>query len=162
MNRIIFLDIDGVCNRLDQQESFHPSCVEQLNRILAVTESSVVLSSAWRYLLVDQDDAPRAMNLSGFSVMLRTHGVRGLKLIGHTPTDEQHPESAGNRGAQIRHWLRENRRLVPVDRYVVIDDNDYGISAESLPFVKTDPWRGLNVESAGDVIRLLTREPAGA
>lgn len=52
---VLFLDIDGVLNgheydREAESSTLHPDCVARLNRVLADSECSVVLSSAWRYM----------------------------------------------------------------------------------------------------------------
>lgn len=152
--KVIFLDIDGVLNRyVPNTPQFCPKCVEQINRVLATTEAHVVVSSSWRQLMIDQDSGRADMTIEGFSMMLRTHGIYGLKIIGHIGPDLDDY----TRGGLIRKWLKTHR-FEAVDRYVVIDDCDEGISAESLPFVKTNPNDGLTLDAANDVIRLLNRE----
>lgn len=146
---VIFLDVDGVVNGSGPRQ-FEPDCIRELNRILAVTEAKVVISSSCRQLMIDQDGARADMTVSGFTTMLRTHGILGLEILGHIGPDTD------TRGALIRKWLKENRNL-PISRYVVIDDCDHDITAESLPFVQTDGSKGLTVESADQVIRVLNR-----
>lgn len=154
--KLIFLDIDGVLNSHGQLD-FEPDCIEQFNRILAATEARVVLSSSWRYLMLDQEGCPKSMTLSGFATMLRTHHVKGLHLIGHTEPDEAIGDEGPFRGPLIRKWMKDNRHK-EWQRYVVIDDDNDGISECSLPFVMTDGNKGLTVESANDVIRALNRD----
>lgn len=131
-----------------------PACVQQFNRVLQVTEARVVISSSWRQIMIPQDGETADMTAGGFTTMLRTHGITGLEILGHIGPDTD------TRGALIREWLNRNARFGPhvIDRYVVLDDCDHGISSQSLPFVLTNPNEGLTVEAANDVIRLLNRE----
>lgn len=56
MQKLIFLDIDGVLCNLEQWKSylpdnehpFDPKCVDMLNRIIDKTDAEIVISSSWR------------------------------------------------------------------------------------------------------------------
>lgn len=55
--KVLFLDIDGVLNAhffdVDAQSShIKPKCVERLNRVLKATRCALVISSAWRYMIL--------------------------------------------------------------------------------------------------------------
>lgn len=145
--KLIFLDIDGVLNRhsyseLSQSNSIDPDCVARLNRILNATDARIVLSSAWRYMLIG-----KAMSIIGFDYLLRTHGVIANRLIGRTPADEEVTE----RGWQIHQWRKENDHC---GKYVVIDDMDLHISPLH-PFVQTQGDVGLTDKEADQVIAIL-------
>lgn len=147
--KLIFLDIDGVLNGHDfdaaaQSCRMRRECVERFNRLLAATGAKVVLSSAWRYLVTGG-----AMTLKGFGYMLRTHGVVGCDLIGHTCTDE---DCAG-RGKQIAKWLSESP--LNFDSYVVLDDDTYDILDAGHSLVCTDGALGLTDANVDAAIRLL-------
>ena len=135
---LVFLDMDGVLNGhqyMREAESCNicRPCVLQLNRIIRRTDCHIVLSSAWRYMVHG-----RAMTLSGFGYMLRTHGVIGasMRMIGLTDPDEvcptcghRHTRRKGNtvvitaaadwlcrkcggplsRGKQVTAWLKRLR-----------------------------------------------------
>lgn len=127
-NPIIFLDIDGVLNNHSfsdesQSSSILPPCVVRLNRILIETGARIVLCSAWRYMILG-----KAMTISGFDYLLRTHGVLSGRLIGHTPADED----VTDRGWQIQGWLDANGYSVN-HSYVVIDDLDCKIHPQVQP-----------------------------
>lgn len=150
---IVFLDIDGVLNDHDynetsQSNSMIPECVERLNRILSETDARIVLSSAWRYMLIG-----KAMSVIGFDYLLRTHGVVANRLVGRTPADEEIKE----RGWQIQQWRKENDHS---GRYVVIDDMDLHIS-KLHPFVQTDGDIGLTDADADKAIAILKGEGRG-
>jgi hypothetical protein len=147
---VLFLDMDGVLNGHDHDEgaesnTLRPDCVARLNRVLAETGCSVVMSSAWRYMVLNG-----AMTLSGFGYMLRTHGIRVPgRLIGTTGRDTQ-TEDPDERGRQIKAWLAEHPE---VTRYAVVDDMALGF--EGMPVVRTDGARGLTDADADALIALL-------
>ena len=144
MNRILFLDIDGVANDFGPQ-AFLPKCVEQLNRIIDATSCKLVLSSAWRYYIYEG-----YMSLDGFGLLLKTHGVRGM-LVGMTCKDENTPEllDIPDRMWQIQEYLRLNQH----DRYCVLDD--LSLSKSWREFVQTDSRVGLTASDADKAISIL-------
>lgn len=149
--KLIFLDIDGVLNDHRYNEAsmsgaILPECVARLNRILEATDARIVLSSAWRYMLIG-----RAMSVTGFDYLLRTHGVIANRLVGRTCADEEVKE----RGWQIHEWRKANDHR---GRYVVIDDMDLHISPLH-PFVRTDGGCGLADADADAAIRHLAEVP---
>jgi hypothetical protein len=159
---IVFLDIDGVLNDFEQswvstpdyRPEIVPRCVKAFNQIIRETEARIVLSSAWRHLILFQH-----MSLHGFQVLLRTHGVRG-ELIAHTREDRGDEE----RWAQIADWLRDPRgkggEKVKVDRYAIIDDTSEAFGGR--PGVRTDGAKGLTVANAKRVIRILNGSKVAA
>lgn len=146
---VLFLDIDGVLNgheydREAESSTLRPALVARLNRILAETDCAVVLSSAWRYMVLNG-----AMTLNGFGYLLRTHGVRiGGGLVGATGRDPQ-TEDPEERGRLIQAWVTANR----VERFAVVDDMAGGFTG--LPIVRTDGARGLTDADADALIALL-------
>lgn len=145
--KLLFLDIDGVLNRhqyneMSQSNSVDPDCVARLNRILNATDARIVLSSAWRYMLIG-----KAMSLVGFDYLLRTHGVVANRLVGRTPADEEITE----RGWQIHQWRKEHDHC---GRYVVIDDMDLHISPLH-PFVRPQGHIGLTDADVDKAIAIL-------
>lgn len=149
---ILFLDIDGVLNGHDfdhgaQSNTIRRDCVERLNRVLDEAGAQIVLSSAWRYMVLCG-----AMTLDGFGYMLRSHGVRSGRLIGLTGKDTQVEGQAGEeeRGRLIREWLAEHPE---VTRYAVVDDMQLGFAG--MPIVRTDGARGLTDADAEALVALL-------
>lgn len=52
--KVLFRDIDGVLNDHrphpgSPYNGIKPSCMKLLNQVLAVTDASIILSTAWRY-----------------------------------------------------------------------------------------------------------------
>ncbi len=148
MNRILFLDIDGVLNSHAQNAAgvcgIDPACAARLNRILAVSHDTlIVLSSAWRYMVLGGE-----LTLKGFEYLLVTHGVQAhCKLAGTTVADEV----VAWRGGQILDWVR---RHPGVTDWVVLDDLDIPEVGERL--VRTDGKVGLTDADADRAVRILT------
>ena len=163
--KILFLDIDGVLNAHEPYDSviggnriYHDKAM-RLNRVLLTTDAKLVLSSAWRYQIINGWS-----DLNGFAWLLRSHGIIGDRLISHTAADTMHDGTwdgvAGTwpiyneRGKQITDWLEchpESRDC----RYVVLDDLDLGISEAGHPFVQTDGKIGLTDQDTERLIGLL-------
>ncbi len=148
--KVIFLDIDGVLNRggfsaVAQSSSFDRPAIDRLNRVLDATGARLVLSSSWRYVVLDG-----TMNLRGFEFLLRTHGLRTGALHDHTCADEVVPE----RGAQILRWLTQHAR--EVEAWAALDDQPLELGAGAAwRHVRTDPAEGLTDEDAARLIAIL-------
>lgn len=138
---VIFLDIDGVlnserlleqqlhlhrtavaetgpehreaCKCFDMEKNIDPEAVEHLNRLIARTQSKVVISSSWRRL-IDAPEIERILKLCHFN------GV----IIGDTPDAmndlrfDMAPEDR-DRGHEIAMWLKDHPE---VERFVILDD----------------------------------------
>ncbi len=163
--KIIFLDIDGVLNVINQERDnyghlFHDEFVENLNMIIqAVPEAKIVISSTWRH--------------SGLKVMQEMWSHRSLpgEVIDTTPgifghkTDvkffnsykDQHPTPKTNspdipRGLEIDYWLdlvgkfqrvnyskeKQEEYLADaiVKNYVIFDDDSDMLLSQAEHFVK--------------------------
>lgn len=145
---VLFLDVDGVLNGHDfdhsaQSNVIRRDCVKRLNRILDETGCQIVLSSAWRYMVL-----MGAMTLDGFGYLLRSHGVRAGRLIGTTAKDET--GGVDERGKQIKAWLAEHQA---VTQWAVVDDMALGF--DGMPIVRTDGARGLQDADADRLIEML-------
>jgi hypothetical protein len=149
--KILFLDIDGVLN--DHGPMMNLYCgidkekVNLLNRVIDETNCNIVISSAWRYMILGGD-----MTVRGFEHMLLTHGLKCYRrIIGHTPSDEE----VWSRGEQISAWLSVEK----YSKYVVVDDLNeelgIGISLAGHPIVQTNGKVGLTNENCTDLIRIL-------
>ena len=148
---ILFLDIDGVLNGHGYNPeslscSIDTRCVACLNHILKQTDAMIVISSAWRYMILGG-----AMTLTGFDYMLRTHGVIASRVAGHTLSDEELPK----RGCQIDEWLWRHSHVGP---YCILDDgdpNEYGFVGRN--HVHTDGTTGLVIGDATKAITFLQK-----
>lgn len=155
-HKFLFLDIDGVLNGHEfsnEAEScqIKPECVKAFNRVIRNTDALVVLSSSWRYLVLN-----KAMTLKGFHSMLRTHGVtKDLEIFGTLPYDATQQADGIARGQAILEWLRNETMHYygkPV-RWAAIDDLNLGICAERT--ILTDGKVGMTETDADQLIEIL-------
>ena len=156
MLKIIFLDIDGVLN--DHGRMMNLYCgiqkdkVEHLNKIIDATDCKIVISSAWRYMILGGE-----MTTKGFEYMLLTHGLKcHNRIIACTLSDEDIP----TRGLQISYRIEKLKSYIKEEfKYVVIDDlneeNGIKISEAGHPLVQTKGDVGLTEEHVNLVISLL-------
>lgn len=152
---ILFLDIDGVLNSqpflADSRVSYgseiwpdahiDPVCVSRLNRILAATGASVVLSSSWRMLI----------SLEEMNAVLRRRGYIGPDIQSYTPKAGPHWVE---RSCEIWLWLKANK-VPDEESYCVLDDSyDAKIVGK---FVHTSAETGLTEVDADKAIEILGR-----
>lgn len=139
--KIIFLDFDGVVNRFDEPESFRklsPSCVENLNRLVELSDASIIITSSWRGHIPIVSDLAQVLVNAGFKFP--------EKVIGKTA------RSFLRRGKEIEEWLKSSR--YKIESFVILDDD-----SDMEPFldklVETDFNVGLtmnDVEKAVDIL----------
>lgn len=152
---VIFLDVDGVLNAHEFDTVAMSAMIERpmmqrLSWLIRLTRSKVVLSSAWRYIVLRGE-----AQLSGMDWLLRSHGFPAKTLIGCTREDtmtyrpgytgEEEWPVDNERGLQIADWRSANEHTGP---YVVLDDLDLGINSAGHPFVQTNGKVGLTATDA--------------
>lgn len=149
--RIIFLDIDGVLNKglvasnSDKSDVLkvlpygwmNKSLIANLNDVTDKTGAKIVISSAWRYKSLGENQK-----------MLKAFGVKG-EVIGQTPRLGQHSV----RGNEIHAWINENKDLLGVypsdfKQYVIIDDSSDMLLWQAEHFIHTDAYAGLSQHAA--------------
>jgi len=170
MNRILFLDIDGVLNsqtflaerrfrqaeedkrRMPKTEAqkkilakkvnepIDPKNVEQLNFILDETGAKIVVSSYWRY----------SHPIEVLENVLRHYGC--LHPISDYTPMKSGAESC-ERGLEIASFLGANE----VDRYVILDDVDDFLPVQKRWWVRCNPAFGLRQRDAERAIELLLK-----
>ena len=171
MTRLVFLDIDGVLNdhtiMPNGFTTIQPDKVAHLNRILAaVPDLQIVVSSAWRYHVINGD-----MTVRGMEMLLRTHGIDCAgRVHGITdpdpetfhPDDHKPPYDAEKwherglkwRAVQIQDYCRRAR--YKHELCCTLDDLPLDLDQDRQPFVQTDKNIGLTAELADEVIRRLS------
>lgn len=154
---ILFLDVDGVLNGHEfdpsaQSNTINRGCVAHLNRVIEATDCAIVISSAWRYMVLGG-----SMNIRGFEWLLRSHGVccggsngADHRVIGVTGPGEESGCGLEARGRLIRNWLNENGHD---GAWAVVDDLDVG--GEGMPLVLTDGTAGMTEHDAEALIAML-------
>lgn len=140
----IFLDIDGVLNNRatywNGYTGIDPRSMHVLNNILDITKASVVIASAWRYMVIRQE-----MTLDGFNGMMATHGMQRDAIVDILcPDIKSHIDGEDvDRGAGILDWFGNQYPITQKAKWIAIDDLDLGYSRRQMPFVQTDGNKGL-------------------
>lgn len=138
--KILFLDIDGVCNHQKTRErqgdtsfiGINPIMADRVRRIIAETNCKVVLSSSWRLFPDSKAWAEKMVcEFIDCTADLQRGAVWGMVY----------------RGFEIKEWLD---RHPGVKRYAILDDTSDFLWGQHL-FLTT--WQdGLTDEIADDVI----------
>ncbi len=153
MNKIIFLDIDGVLNSQKffnerfiilgravkvLHEKIDPEAVLKLNQITDATDAKIVLSSTWR--MGFQEDTIKCADF------FKSLGITG-EIIGMTPVLNHF------RGGEISHWLLNNDPK-GTDKFIIIDDSaDMGTLLSKL--IRTNLLVGIQDEHVELAIKIL-------
>ena len=133
MEKIIFLDIDGVLNVYCEERdefgcTFHKHFEDNLRWIIEETGAKIVISSTWR--------------MSGLSEMQRMWKHRNLvgEVIDITPTEVDVVERGTcefydqvDRGFEIQQWINDNKVVC----YCIIDDDNDMLPSQKNNFVRT-------------------------
>ncbi|CAH0155753.1 MULTISPECIES: HAD domain-containing protein [unclassified Arthrobacter] len=136
--KVLFLDIDGVVNRVGTRQSFHgfmgidPFLASRVSKIILDTDAAVVLTSTWRIFKDGREEVDRHV----------------YKTFDVTPTAD-----TGFRGEEVKMWLDQHPE---VTRYAIIDD-DSDFYADQ-PLFKTAWQTGITDEIAQQVTEYLNRE----
>ena len=150
MTKLIFLDIDGVMNRLGTVTQMRtrkrfrsyigmePELVERMNALVARTGAQVVLSSTWRL----SETWRRDMKENGLT----------FEFVDRTPYLSNgfgiHLERGEEIDAWICQWLTEDLTR-ELDAYAIIDDD--ADMLPSQPLFRTSYIEGLTQEIADKV-----------
>lgn len=126
-NPIIYLDIDGVLNGHERHPNGYcgmkPSALRAMNYLLAeVPEAMIVVTSAWRYLVHNQQ-----MTVTGLESLLLTHGLAcHRRIAGITGPDEPYwppnpTEDYADPSVRVRQIEADVAERKP-GRWLVLDD----------------------------------------
>ena len=150
MDKLIFLDIDGVlncelmyenCTQQDLYEKYgYPYCdlskekINLLNVLIEDTGSKVVLSSTWRKSNPDKSIQP----------ILEKMGFKG-EVIGSTPVLGYKQDIEGSfrgvpRGCEIQSWIDANNFN---GKYIILDDDSDMLYCQRENFFRVDSYCGL-------------------
>lgn len=147
--RIVFLDVDGVCNSLgsclafgNTYDRFDPVSGGLLERAAVTLDFYVVLSSAWR----------TGHDVAGCK---RIFSDRRLRVIAERLIDKT-GEGPGVRGNQIALWLTRN--AAHVSEYVIIDDDSDMLMHQLPRFIRTEHALGFRLPEYVKLLELF--EPA--
>lgn len=158
--KVVFLDIDGVMNRLDQPIPYGfrtlpailPEKVVLLNKLTEVTQSGIVLSTSWRYLFTIEGWNDHFANLGIKARVIgctlkNTESVQKI-LLDHTGEWKDRIY----RGDEINAWVCES--LYDSDSFVILDDGTDMAPLDKF-LVNTDGDTGLTEEDVQKAIGIL-------
>ena len=135
--KVLFLDIDGVVNRVGTRQSFRgfmgidPFLASMVGKIILDTGAAVVLTSTWRHFQGGREEVDRHV----------------YKTFDVTPIAD-----TGFRGEEVKMWLDDHPE---VTRYAIVDD-DSDFYADQ-PLFKTNWQTGITDEVAQQVTKFLNR-----
>lgn len=157
--KIIFLDIDGVLNSQDfyqkrfdkeKEDEIDLLAIENLNRIVDVTNANVVISSTWR----------RGSEICQLQELLDKFGFKG-KVIGKTPCLDNKFFVRGN---EVFGWLKRNvndfitgTSQGDSTTYIILDDDSDMLLCQKDNFIHIDSKFGLTKENAEQAIKILSK-----
>jgi len=139
MNKLIFLDVDGVLNSYTTSvihgdvgcygHQMNPVSVLLLLRLHLVSNCDFVLSSSWKLMKDHRRIIETNMHRAGWPDNIP------IPFIGITP------DLPGWRGNEIDAWLQDNSpALIPWKEYIILDDTkDF---SHGQPLVHIDPRHG--------------------
>ena len=153
MNKLIFLDIDGVLDTYKSRYMLDPTLMDRLGLILGKTGAWIVISSSWRCnnvpdtidFMTDYDN-PR-VGSNPFPFTDRIVGVTPI-LYSVVEGDIDRPAT---RGEEIAAYLKQH----PCDNYVILDDCDE-IEYTQIPhLVLVNDDVGLTIEDVEKAVSIL-------
>ena len=168
MDKIIFLDFDGVLNteyyqnylcyqRLAYQDEygaiFDPEATKQLERVVDATNAKIVIESSWKFLgLEAMEEMWTDRQLPGQVIGITPSSVSDQWLLSAN-LDDIDPAMGHCKGMEIASWLTDHAG--PDAHYVIIDD-EYVILDSQVPhFILTNPYDGITEELADKAISIL-------
>ena len=161
MEKIIFLDIDGVLATpkylKNKQWALDPEKQKLFGKILIKTDAKIVLSSSWRYSTLEK--TKEHMEAEGF--------LFNNELVGVTIRAYQYIEQGIHlsipRGVEIKQWIDthihsdngknwERKKLGKDFNYVILDDDDDMLLEHKDNFVKVNGDIGLTDDDIKNAI----------
>lgn len=156
MNKLIFLDIDGVLDTYKSRYQLDPELMKRLGTLLERTGAKIVVSSSWR-----------AMDVAGTVEFMTDPDNPSVgshpfpytdKIVGVTPIlfsiidgDIDRPAT---RGEEIAAFLKEN----PCDNYVILDDDRDMLPDQWEHFVPVNDEVGISNSDIEKAIRILSKK----
>lgn len=170
MNKVIFLDFDGVLNTENYQaklrqegkpqwdnfgQIFDPEAVENLKMILdTVPEALIVINSSWKLEGMDAVNAMwKARHLPGKIHSATPDYVPDISCI--DLEDYDNIAMLAGKGNEVKQWLEQNAPKGCT--YVILDDMPDFLPEQEEHMICTDPRVGITMENAMEAIGLLNR-----
>jgi len=154
VNKLIFLDFDGVLNRCEPEgwmitrtaSGLEHGLVDNVAKLVFLTGAKVVVSSTWREMY----------SLKRLQKLLEDHGLHKRHVVDVTPD-----LPFTTRGFEIAAFLAKKRVAQPT-QFVVLDDNDFGrfdMDPVRAHLVRTEAQNGFTEKDIDRAQALLTTGP---
>ena len=163
MDRVIFLDIDGVLNSKfwDNSHSHEISegklvdldKVKLFADLVKRTDSKVILHSGWR-MWFDEDMKPLRHEAEFLVTALKNEGVHILGVTPDLTTEEMRRTKKFSlvKAQEILTWLKDNSSFT---KWIVIDDLDLHNDEIRSHQIQTDAEFGLLEEDVENAVKML-------
>ncbi len=145
MNKIIFLDFDGVLIPLPMSGEYDPNlkpsteAINNLNILVQLTNGDVVVTSAWR----------KDRTVEELEALLKSWGYKWRVL------DKTLTSFDDDRGLEVLQWLSSCEKMV--DAFVVIDDEPTDLDELARNRVMPKPDVGLQFHDVKEAIQILEK-----
>lgn len=164
MNKVIFLDIDGVLNTKEFHSkmtkdtprdefgyAFDPVAVSNLAHIIEETGAVIVISSSWKFYGVTRlREMWKLRNLPGRVLDITLNTISDDILLN---ANLEEMELGVCRGNEIKEWLSKHQGKV--SNYVIIDDFDDLLPEQEDHAVITNTLIGITEWDANKAIMIL-------
>jgi hypothetical protein len=145
VDKIIFLDFDGVITTYKSSFRLDPDKLTLLGKIIEATGCGLVISSTWRSYDVQSTIEELSDNMNYYN-----NGIAFPfcdRIVG--VTDRIDP---AKRGLEIAKWIKDHRFT---GKYLILDDMSDMLDEQKPYFINTDLWEGLNNTDVEKAITIL-------
>ena len=148
MNKIIFLDFDGVITTyFSDWEIDNDKCL-LVKKICDETGAKIVISSSWRYSTVE-----KTIDVYKLQDWVLTPYVVGVTPLLSLSLDCVKTSDFPQRGLEIAEYIQTSDDLIK--NYVILDDSTDLLYIQKDHFVKTDTYKGISEENVQQAIQIL-------
>jgi len=166
MQKVIFLDIDGVLNpkywRKENNHSqdqygnvFNPDAVANLAEIIDKTGAKIVISSSWKCMgLTKLQQMWKRRKLPGEIIDVTPDYMSDDLLLNEDMTELNY---LYRRGCEIKGWMIQHGK--DVSHYAIIDDMDDILPEQQDHLIWIDPHDGITSFNAKQIIATLNMPP---
>lgn len=168
MDKLIFLDIDGVISTEKSRYALDKDACNLLGKIIDATDAKIVVSSSWRRNTVEdtKNELTTVRHLVPFPFPY-TDRIIGVTIRAYAYV-MQGVHLSIPRGVEIKQWIDTHihsdngnnwdRKEIGVDfNYVILDDDSDMLLEQAEHFIKTDTYLGLSEYDVARAISILNR-----
>ena len=148
MNKIIFLDFDGVITTYASKWEIDNEKCLLVKKICDETGAKIVISSSWRYSTVE-----KTIDVYKLQDWVLTPYVVGVTPLLSLSLDCVKMSDFPQRGLEIAEYIQTSDDLIK--NYVILDDSTDLLYMQKDHFVRTDTYKGILEENVQQAIQIL-------